>query len=593
MVEERSQRRLAAILAADVVGYSKLMGADEEGTLFALTTHITEHINPIIAEHQGRVVKTTGDGLLAEFGSAVNAVRCAIAFQSGMAERNHDMSETTRIEFRIGVNIGDVIVQNDDVFGDGVNVAARIETLCEPGTVFISGTVYDHVVGKFPADFDDLGEHTVKNIAKPVHVYRVSTKTDSSASHAPGNISSPVNISTALDDLPSIAVLPFVNMSGDAEQEYFADGLTEDLITALTRWRSFPVIARNSCFAYKGAGVDVKHIARKLKARYVLEGSVRKGGERIRITAQLVDGANGHHVWAEKYDRKLDDIFDVQDEIVQHISSVVAPELDKVELLRSSSKKPENLDAWDLCLRGKSLLQQQTPDGNAGSRELFLRAININKDCSEAYSGISQSYNQDILFDAAIDRTTLATQAMQAAQEAIRCERTSSRAHHELSTAYQWLNRLDDALDESKIAAELNPNDAYTLHALGNKSDLAGDANGILYMEKAQMLNPEDIQRHTHLTFLARAYVGADNYSSALERARQAIRRRPDYPAAHYIMGIALALLGHPEEARKALAKCDELSPGFVKSRQEWRPYAIEAKNDILLEGLSMAGFQE
>ena len=581
MVEERAQRRLAAILAADVVGYSKLMGKDEEGTLAALTAHLDDHIEPCIAEHRGRVVKTTGDGLLAEFASVVNAVRCAIAFQAGMAGRNTDIPEDQRIDFRIGVNLGDVIVQDDDVYGDGVNVAARLETLCEPGGVYVSGTVYDHVAGKLPADFDDLGEQTVKNIARPVRVYRVHMATGRKDAPGPADPASPLRA------MPSIAVLPFANTSGDAEQEYFADGLTEDLITALTRWRSFPVIARNSCFAYKDKVVDIKHAARDLGARYVLEGSVRKGGARVRITVQLIDGTNGHHVWAEKYDRDLDDIFEVQDEIVQRISAVVAPELDKAELERSTGKRPEDLDAWDLCLRAKQQLRQNTLAGNIGARELFVRATGIREDDADAYSGLAQSYNQDILIGVAEDRTATATQAMEAARNAIRCDAASSWAHHELSTAYQWLNRLDDALDEARAAVDLNPNDAYALHALGNKSDMAGDPNGIAYMERAQKLNPEDAQRHTHLTFLARAYV------AAADRARQAIRRRPEYVAAYYVMGIALAHLGRLQEARAALAKCDELSPGFAESRRNWQPYADAARNEKLLEGLRKASLLE
>jgi len=584
MVEERAQRRLAAILAADVVGYSKLMGEDEEGTLAALTAHLAEYIEPCIAEHRGRLFKTMGDGLLAEFASVVNAVRCAVAFQRGMARRNAKIPEGHRVEFRIGVNLGDVIVQDDDVYGDGVNVAARLEGLCEPGTVYVSGTAYDHVVGKLPEGFDDLGERTVKNIARPVHVYRVRMAGDRKPARGPAGTAA------SHRDMPSIAVLPFANTSGDADQEYFADGLTEDLITALTRWRSFPVIARNSSFSYKGKVVDIKDAARDLGARYVLEGSVRKGGARVRITAQLVDGTNGHHVWAERYDRNLDDIFEVQDEIVQRISAVVAPELDKAELERSTGKGSEDLDAWDLCLRAKRLLRLNTAASNPGARELFDRALEIREDYADAYSGLAQSYNQDILIGVAEDRTATATRAMEAARNAIRCDAASSWAHHELSTAYQWLNRLDDALDEARAAVELNPNDAYTLHALGNKSDLAGDPDGIGYMERAQKLNPEDAQRHTHLTFLARAYIAAGDDSAAADRARQAIRRRPDYAAAHYVLGIALAGLGRQQEARAALAKCDELSPGFVRSRADWRPYADEEKNRRLLDGLRKAG---
>jgi adenylate cyclase len=375
-------------------------------------------------------------------------------------------------------------------------------------------------------------------------------------------------------------------MSADPEQEYFSDGLTEDIITALTHWRSFPVIARNSCFAYKNKAVDTKQAGRKLGARYLLEGSVRKRGARVRITAQLIDGASGHHLWAQKYDRELDDIFEVQDDIVQRIAAVVTPELARAELKRSTNKQAQDLDAWDLCLRGMATVRKRTQEGNAKGRELLLRAIAIRPDYADAYAGLAMSHNQDILIGVAEDRTATATQAMEAARKAIECDNSSSWAHHELSTAYQWLNRLDDALAEARIAVDLNPNDAYGLHALGNKSDLAGDTDGIAFMEKAQKLNPEDAQLHIHLTFLARAHVNIGNYGVAVERARQAIRRLASYAPAYYILAIALGHLGELEEARIALAKCDELSPGFLKLRQNWRPYADPASNERLQEGL-------
>lgn len=583
MAQEPAQRRLAAILAADVVGYSRLMAADEEGTLAAFNAHLADHIRPCIGDHEGRIVKTTGDGLLAEFASVVNAIRCALAFQAGMAERNKDIPADRRITFRIGVNLGDIIIQNGDVYGDGVNVAARLEGICEPGAVYISGTAYDHVIGKLFSDFESLGERSLKNIARPVRVYRAWGGTEHNASPAA------VDVKLVTRDLPSIAVLPFANMSGDPEQEYFADGLTEDLITALTRWRSFPVIARNSTFVYKGQDVDIIKVAKELGARYVLEGSVRKGGNRVRITGQLIDGRNGHHVWAERYDRNLDDIFAVQDEIVQHISAAVAPTLDKAELAHSTGKQADDLDAWDLCLRAKALLRQNNAENNAAARGLFQRAITSRGDYSDAYSGLAQSFNQDILIAAAADRTAAATEAMEAARNAIHCDPASSWAHHELSTAYQWLNRLDDALDEARVAVDLNPNDAYALHALGNKSDLAADPDGIGHMERAQKLNPEDSLRHSHLTFLARAYIAAGDDAAAADRARQAIRRAPDYVAAHYVLALALAHLGRLSEARDAMARCEELSPGFAASRAEWQPYADNAKNERLADGRRLA----
>ena len=521
-----------------------------------------------------------GDGLLVEFASVVDSVTCALAWQKDVTKHEADGDEDAGFRFRIGINLGDVIVEDGDIHGDGVNIAARLEGLAKPGGICLSGDAYRQTKGKVEVDFEDLGEQDLKNVAEPVRVYRTATSESGAVSTKPGGEPLP------LPDKPAIAVLPFINMSTDPEQEYFSDGLTEDIITALTHWRSFPVIARNSCFAYKNKAVDTKQVGRELGARYLLEGSVRRGGVRVRITAQLIDGTNGHHIWAEKYDRELDDIFEVQDDIVQRIAALVAPELARAELKRSTSKQTQNLNAWDLCLRGMALIRERTAEGNTKARDVFTRAITIRPDYADAHAGLAMSYNQDILIELAEDRTATATQAMEAARKAIECDESSSWAHQELSTAYQWLNRLDDALAEARIAVDLNPNNAYALHALGNKLDLAGDPDGIAFMEKAQKLNPEDARLHTHLTFLARAYVNIGNQGAAVERARQAIRRQPDYIPAYYILAITLGYLGELDKARTALAKCDELSPNFVQSRQNWQPYADPASNERLLEGL-------
>ena len=579
MVEERLQRRLAAILSADVVGYSRLMGADEAGTLSRLNALRRELIDPTISAHSGRIVKLMGDGALVEFASAVDAVTCAIEIQRKLSERDVGDSEAEPIRFRIGINVGDIIIEGDDILGDGVNIAARIEGIAEPGGISISEDAWRQVQGKVAANFIDAGEQSLKNIVRPLRVYRLELGTE-------GVSQDPVLF---LPEKPSIAVLPFDNMSGDTEQEYFSDGLSEDLITALTYWRTFPIIARNSCFAYKGRSVEIKQVARELGAGYILQGSVRKAGARVRITAQLANGINGHHLWAERYDRELDDIFAVQDDIVQRIAAVVAPALDKAEHQRSTSKKPEDLPAWDLCLRGKQLLRRNSREANANARDLFLRAISIRPNYSDAHAGLAQSLNWDIVIGATDDRASTATWAMEAATNAVRFDESSSWAHHELSTAYQWLNRYDDALAEARVAVKLNPYDAYALHALGNKSDLAGDPDGIGFMEKAQKLNPEDAQRHTHLTFLARAYMSIGDYNAAIDRARQAIRRRPDYAAAHFVLGIALGRIGKLDEARASLETCNELSPGFVASRRDWRPYADDAKNGKLRDALHAA----
>jgi adenylate cyclase len=346
-----SVRRLTAILAADVAGYSRLMGADEEGTLERLKALRRELVDPKISEHHGRIVKTTGDGLLVEFASVVDAVRCAVDVQQAMPERNLDVAADNRIEWRIGVNLGDVIVEDDDLYGDGVKIAARIEALADAGGVFVSNTVHDHVRDRLSLVFEDLGEQQVKNIARPVRVYRV--RGVGAAASSPSTLAQVV---LPLPDKPSIAVLPFVNMSGDPEQEYFVDGMVEEITTALSRIRWLFVITRNSTFTYKGHAVDVKRVGRELGVRYVLEGSVRKGGGRVRITAQLIEAESGTHLWADRFDGSLEDVFDLQDRVAIVVAGVIEPALETNELLRSARRPTRDLTPYDLYLRALPIL---------------------------------------------------------------------------------------------------------------------------------------------------------------------------------------------------------------------------------------------
>ena len=362
-------RRLAAILAADVAGYSRLIGADEEGTLERLKAIRAELIDPKISEDRGRIVKTTGDGMLVEFASVVDALRCASQLQQQMAERNAGIPADDRIEFRIGVHQGDVVVEDDDIFGDGVNVAARLEALADPGGICVSARVQEDAAGRLDLTFDDLGEQALKNIARSVRVYRVRPV---AAQNPPETEPSP-----SLPDKPSIAVLPFQNLSGDPEQEYFADGMVEDITTALSKIRWFFVIARNSAFTYKGRAVDVKQVGRELGVRYVLEGSVRRGGNRLRITAQLIDAATGNHLWAERYDRDLADLFAVQDEITERVVAAIEPELYAAEHIRSQRKPPDSLDAWECVIRALSCIGQGTRDSDIEAEALCRRAIAI------------------------------------------------------------------------------------------------------------------------------------------------------------------------------------------------------------------------
>lgn len=576
----RTRRKLAAIVAADVVGWSRLMGADEVGTLTILKKHRREVIDPRITEFGGRIANTAGDSLLVEFPSAVDAVQCSVEIQQEMAGRNAGLPQDQQMMFRIGINLGDVIADGEDVFGDGVNVAARLEASAEPGGVVVSDTIHEQTLGKLAFPFEDGGLQQFKNIDRPIRTWRWTGATDTSSVRAKASPQEP----KAADERPAIAVVPFNNMSASSDEDYFSDGLTEDIITALTYWRSFNVIARNSSFAYKGKSFDVRNVGRELGARYVLEGSVRKQESRVRATAQLIDCENGHHVWAEKFDRDLEDIFQMQDEIVQAIASVVAPQLDRAELERSALRKPEDLDAWTLCLRAKPLVRRRTAESSAQARALFSRAIELQPDFSEAHAGLAMSHNVDAINGDCADIDQTLKQAMNAARMAVAHDDASAWAHHELSTAYQLLGLVEDAIAEAGIAVRLNPNDAYTLHALGNKSDLAGDVSGISHMERAQALCPEDASSPTQLAFLARAYLVAGDYAASVRVAREAIRKDAGKPASHYILALGLGMQGDTDGARGAIAECDGISPGFVEGRRDWQPYSDSACNARLAE---------
>ena len=583
MAEERVQRRLAAILAADVVGYSRLMGEDEAGTHASLMAHLEALIDPKIAEHHGRIVKSTGDGVLAEFGSVVDAVVCANEIQQAMAERNADIPSARRIEFRIGVNLGDVIVERDDIYGDGVNIAARLEGLADPGGICISAKVYEEVRGKLDLAFEDLGRREVKNIAEAVRAYRV---------RAPRILEPASADAGAVLQRPAVAVLPFVNMSGDPEQEYFADGLTEDIITALSLWRSFPVIARNSSFAYKGQSPDIRQVATELGARYVIEGGVRRSGNRVRVTPQLIDAETGHHVWAEKFDRELEDIFALQDEITERIAATVEPELGRFEQRRSATKHPTNLDAWDYCQRGMYLLYKFTKDGIEQSRDMFKRAIELDPTYSQAHTGLAYSHQLDILHAYTERHADSVEQLMKHARQGVALDDTDSFAHVIMAFAYRWARRHDLAVAEAERAIELNPNDLWALATLGNVLDLAGrPQEGIPYLkETLRRLNPRDVHRHFMMAIIARAYLNSRDYELAAEWARKAINRDPSHVRAQLFLAASLGHLGRQKEARAAINECNQVNPEFVRRWTQWREYRDEADNDHVLDGLKKAG---
>ena len=382
MADGRVQRRLAAILAADVVGYSRLMGVDEVGTRSRFKRQLDDIIEPAINEHQGRLVKTMGDGFLVEFGSVVNAVECAAHIQQGVATNEASEEDDQKLLLRIGIHLGDVILEDDDIHGDGVNIAARLEAIAKPGGICLSDMVYAGVRNKLALKFEDLGEKSLKNIADPLQVFSIAF--DDAGGDNTASIPSSFS-------RPAVAVLPFENMSGESDQDYFADGLTEDIITALSLFRSIPVIARNSTFGYKGQSPDVREVGRELGARYVVEGSVRKSGNRVRVTCQLINAETGHHVWAERYDRELEDIFALQDEISQRIAAIIEPTLERAEEQRTVARPPNSLAAWDYYARGNAHIWKWTKEDNEVARDMFNRAIELDPQFSRAYVGLAFS----------------------------------------------------------------------------------------------------------------------------------------------------------------------------------------------------------
>ena len=587
MAEERVERKLAAILAADVAEYSRLMGEDEVGTRARFNAHLDELIEPAIASGRGRIVKTTGDGLLVEFASVADAVQCAVEIQKGMAERNVDEPNDRRMEFRIGVNLGDVIIEGDDIHGDGVNVAARLEGVAEPGGICISGAVHESVRNKLDVVFVDLGEQSVKNIADPVHVFRASldgVRRKSDASAEPD----------AIFRRPAVAVLPLKNLSGDPDQEYFTDGLTEDIITALSLWRSFPVIARNSTFSYKGQSPDIRKVGEELGARFVIEGSVRKAGNRIRVTVQLIDAETGHHVWAERFDRELDDILALQDEITQRVAATVEPELGRFEQKRLAAKHPTSLDAWDYCQRGMYLLYKFTKEDMEEARDVFRRAIELDPTYSQTHTGLAYSYHFDILYAYSDSRKNLIEQLMKHARQGVALDDTDSYAHVMMSFAYRWAGQHDLAIAEAERAIELNPNDAWAIGVLGNVLDLAGrPQDGIPYLKQQLRLNPRDVHSHFMMAIVARAYLNSRDYQSAKEWARRAINRDPNHARAHLFLASSLGHLGKSREASEALDECNRVNPDFVSRWTQWREFRNDVDNDHILDGLRKAGLPE
>jgi adenylate cyclase len=542
-----AQRKLAAILAADVAGYSRLMGADEEGTLARLKALRAELIDPAIAEHRGRIVKTTGDGLLVEFQSVVDAMRCAMAWQSAMADRTQPAE--TRIEFRIGVNLGDVIIDGDDIFGDGVNIAARLEAMAEPGGICISRTVLTQTRGKLDFPVADLGEQALKNIAQPVHVFRVLAQETAMPETA-----------LPLPEKPSIAVLPFQNMSGDPEQEYFADGIAEDVITLLSKSRGLFVIARNSTFTYKGRAIDVKTVGRELGVRYVLEGSVRKAANRVRVTAQLIEAATGGHLWAERYDRDLTDIFAVQDEITASVSAAILPTMERSERERASRKPPDNLNAWECYHRGMWHFSKVEAADNAKAIGFFERAIEFDPGFAAAHAAVAVAYSVEAgQFRPRRDRATLIPRATGHARRSIALDPTDALGHCALSGALLRVGRHQEGMAEADLAVSLEPNSALANFSQGFARTFGGrPREAIEPLKMAIRLSPADPMMAPFLHVLGRAYYWMGDYPAAENFARQVCQTYPSFRSAYRTLVAALGQTGQASEAQRVMAEAIE-----------------------------------
>jgi adenylate cyclase len=584
-----SVRRLAAILAADVAGYSRLMGADEEGTHARLKAHIRELVEPKIVEHRGRIVKNTGDGLLAEFGSVVDTVRCAVEMQRGMAYREPEVPDERRIRFRIGINLGDVIADGDDIFGDGVNVAARLEALAEPGGICVSRVVRDQVRDRLEYTFEDLGEQPVKNIARPVRVYRVRDNA------TPIERRLPVTPQPLpLPDKPSIAVLPFQNMSSDPEQEFFADGIAEDVITALSRYPALFVIARNSSFTYKGRAIDVKQVGRELGVRYVLEGGLRKSGNRIRVTAQLVEAETGNHVWAERYDRDLADIFAVQDEITEAVTIAIAPAIADAELHRALRKPPGSLDAWAAYQRGLWHVSKFTSSDTSLAERCFQQAIELDPTFSAAYAGlaIAQSAWVDLQ---ARDLAEVMSSNETLVRQAIALHGADAEALSVLSNAL-WVHAdYKGALAEAQRALEMSPNFAYAHHMLGTTLIFSGrPKEGVAALERSIRLDPRHPRSAVRLNHMVLGLYFAREYTAAVDVAKRAIRLYPEFPNPYRWLAAALGQLGRIEQANEALGRAVAIMPASFEANVRNRmPWMRPEDHAHMLEGLRKAGWRD
>lgn len=580
----RAKRRLAAILVA---GYRRLFPGDEAERYAGLTAVLDTIIEPLIPRFEGHIFKHGGDLVLAEFDSVVDAARCADALRDAVAQMNQTLPNERRIALRIGINLGDVIVEEGDLFGDGVNIAARLEALAEPGSIYVSAIVHDQIVDKVDFAFEDLGPRELKNIRRPIQVYRMGGT--AAGEDAEAQVAAPT-----FDDRRAIAVLPFANFGGDPEQEFFADGISEDIISLLAGWRAFPVIARNSTFTYKGQTVDIKKVGRELGARYVLEGSVRKSGHRVRVTAQLIQADTGHHIIAERYDRDLTDLFKLQDEIVTAIAGAIEPELLKFERDRIADRPQLNEDAYELYQRGVWHHYRHSKEDNVKAQAFFRRAITIDPQYPQATAALAIAVVNAAYLGWASDAAAHYAEAFDLAQRAVALDARYPNAHFAMGLVCMWTRRAERAIAAFREASNLNPSFAAAYVLLGQMYLYAGQSEQTIALaEQGIKLSPQDPRLFIWLAALAGGHYQLRHYEEAVEIGRRAWGLNSNWPAGLRYVAAGLGQLGRIEEAQPAVAALRKLDTNlaFVEEILT-RLYTSRTGVDHFLDGLRKAGFE-
>ena len=583
-------RKLVAVFAADVEGYSRLMGADEVGTLKGLTER-RAILDRFIGEHRGRIANTAGDSVLAEFGSAVDAVQCAVEAQTALAEANSSLAPDRRISFRIGVHIGDVMVRGGDLFGDGVNIAARLQALANRGAVCISGATYDQVRKVLPMTFLDLGVQQVKNIQEPIRAFQVSAPSETQ--QAARERAAEAESLPPMPDKPSIAVLPFENMSGDPEQEYFADGMVEEITTALSRFKWLFVIARNSSFTFKGQAVDVKEVGRRLGVRYVLEGSVRKASGKVRITGQLIDAVTGTHIWADRFERDLTDIFALQDEVTVAVVSAIQPKLLQTEIAMATRRRPENLTAYDFYLRALQQYYLTTREGAVEAIRLAHRALELDPRFGLVAALAGASHTRNVLWGYAADPQFDRKEAVRLLRLALSLD--DSDADTLAWAAFISANMVGDcesSVEMADRAVALNPNSHQAWGCRGQVYLIAGlPEEAVRSFEHAIRMSPVDRRLHLSFTGMGMAFIELRRFDEAIVAGKKAQRQNPSYSAAYRCLASAFAHLGRDTEAHEAAARLLEVDPGFTVSA--WISRGAQSNAKLLIEGLRKAGLPD